>query len=307
MAVNGGTKPVTWVALLVASLLLASCGGIGDSEAGLGSVRAKSSSPPDEPTAEPDLVSPPPVTVRYFDRSIDLAAWTYCYEAACVDGFPPKELADVGSPEQVVVEFPLPTWSFTASFRPSGDECGRIQDVPLEETDDGDFILRPAGYAGSYDVTLFGEGVGDLFVTFRWTTPHDGPLPKPEARLAVLADHDGRVDSYGVELYVSNLARTPRKPSATITVRAETGREVTFEAIRADQPCLPEGTVYWDGPDDQGLAASRLGGGPFTYEVELMIDGVTYSATASWPADVIVGNEPSVALHFRPELPGFSQ
>ena len=37
-------------------------------------------------------------------------------------------------------------------------------------------------------MTLFGRGNGDLFVTFRWTTPSDGPMPVPEARLAVLAD-----------------------------------------------------------------------------------------------------------------------
>lgn len=60
--------------------------------------------------------------------------------------------------------------------------------MPLEATDDGALLLRPAGHAGTYDVTLFGKGDGDLFVTFRWTTPSDGTLSPPEARLAVLAD-----------------------------------------------------------------------------------------------------------------------
>jgi hypothetical protein len=35
----------------------------------------------------------------------------------------------------------------------------------------------------------------------RWSTS--------EARIALLADHDGRLDSYGVELELSNLAQTP--------------------------------------------------------------------------------------------------
>jgi hypothetical protein len=131
-------------------------------------------------------------------------------------------------------------------------------------------MLRPAGHADTYDVTLFGRGDGSLFVTFRWTTPSDGTLPAPEARLAVLADHDGRVDSYGVELELTNLARTPSEALARITVRAETGEAVTFEATRAKATCLPEGTVYWDGPDHQGLAAAALGDGPFTYEVEVL-------------------------------------
>jgi hypothetical protein len=94
-----------------------------------------------------------------------------------------------------------------------------VQEVPLEATGGEEFVLRPAGFASTYDVTLFGRGNGDLFVTFRWTTPTDGPLPVPEARLAVLAGHDGRVDSYGVELEVINLARTPKRASATIGSR----------------------------------------------------------------------------------------
>lgn len=63
------------------------------------------------------------------------------------------------------------------------------------------------------------------------------------------------------------------------------------------------GTVYWDGPDARGLAAAALGDRPFTYEVELVLDGLHYVATAEWPADVIAGNEPSVALEFDPDLP----
>jgi len=72
----------------------------------------------------PDLESPPPVTVRYFDQSIDLLAWSYCYGSVCADGFPPAEPPDVGSPQEVIVEFPLEGWSFTASFSPTGGEVG---------------------------------------------------------------------------------------------------------------------------------------------------------------------------------------
>ena len=237
------------------------------------------------------------------DRSIDLTAWTFCFGNLCADGNPPADPPDVGSPEEVTVEFPLPGWSFKASFVPAGERCGREQQAPLTETADGRFILRPVGHADTYDVTLFGRGDGDLFVTFRWTTPTDGPLPEPEARLAVLAGHDGQIDSYGVELELSNLARTPAEAEATITVRAETGEEITFEATRAKSRCWPEGTVYWDGPDQGGLDAAALGERPFTYEVEVVLDGARYVATASWPTDEIVGNEPSVALEFTPDLP----
>ena len=81
---------------------------------------------------------------------------------------------------------------------------------------------------------------------------------------------------------------------------------MTFDATRSDLGCLPEGTVYWDGPDDKGLAAAALGKGPFSYRVELVLDGVRYVADATWPTDEIAGNEPSVALEFSPGLPALS-
>jgi hypothetical protein len=295
-------------AALAAALLLAACGeDLRDPERGAGRTTTTTDAPSVEPTAPPELDKPPPVTVQFFDESVALHAWTYCYRTVCANGSPPAEPPDVGNPEEVIVEFPLPEWSFRASFRPAADECGREQQVSLEAAGEGRFVLRPAGYRGAYDVTLFGRGGGSLFTTFRWTTPIEGVLPRPQARLAVLANHDGHPDSYGVELELTNLARTPKQASARITVQAADGKALTFTAERADTEwCRPEGSVYWDGPDEKGLAAADLGEGPFTYRVELVLDGVRYVATATWPADEIVGNEPSVALQFTPNLPGLS-
>ena len=284
-------------------VLLVACGADGSTNPA--AAPKKSSNPPlqeGEPLEPGSLEAPPPVTIRYFDESAELHAWTYCYGNGCADGSPPENPLDIGSPDEVGVEFPLEDWTFGATFTPAGEKCGRDQRVPLQETGDGTFVLRPAGFADTYDVTLFGRGDGDLFVTFRWTTTTDGPLPKPKARLAVLADHDGMVDSYGVELMLENLAQTPRSASATITVEAADGESLTFKGKRA-RGCWPEGTVYWDGPDDKGLEAAQLGEGPFTYEVEVKLDGERYFARATWPDDEIKGNEPSARLEFRPSLP----
>ena len=261
---------------------------------------------PTEPIEPGGLEAPPPVTITYFDQSVELHAWTYCYKSGCADGSPPGHPHDVGDPEEIGVEFPLPGWSFEASFTPAGEKCGRVQEVPLETAGEGTFVLRPAGYAGTYDVTLFGRGDGDLFTTFRWTTKTDGTLPNPTARLAVLADHDGSVDSYGVEMEVKNLAEMPRSAEATITVVAANGRSLTFEAEQARRGCFPEGTLYWDRPDEKGREAADLGAGPFTYSVDLVLDGDRYTAEATWPADEIRGNEPSVRLNFSPPLPALS-
>jgi len=164
-------------------------------------------------------------------------------------------------------------------------------------------IVTPVGHAGTYDITLFDRGGGDLVTVFQWSTPADGPLSDSEAQLAVLADHDGEVDSYGVELGVSNLAANPERTTATITVTAANNRSLTFEATPSTQGCLPEGTVAWDGPDSEGLAAAQLGPRPFTYRVVLTLDDSRHVATARWPRDEIRGNEPSVGLRFAPPLP----
>jgi hypothetical protein len=183
-------------------------------------------------------------------------------------------------------------------------KCGRVQQVPLEDTGEGGFLLRPAGYADAYDVTLFGDGDGSLSVTFRWITPEDGPLPEPEARAAILTASSALDDgSFGVELAIDNLAETPEQASATITVAADNGKSLTFEAEQARQPCQREGSLYWDGPDVQGREAVRLGKPPFHYTVELVLDGKRYVAEATWPNDEIKGNEPSVRLDLRPPLP----
>ena len=301
-----GTRGRLAAVALTTLVLPAGCGALDPGAAQTPETTTGTATQPAQPAVPSGVNRPPPVTVRFFGESVALRPWTYCYGNACVDGMPPARPAEVGDPEQVVVEFPLERWSFGASFRLATRECGRVQDVSLAAVGRGRFVLRPAGHAGTYDVTLVGRGAGDLFATFRWTTPVDGALPTPRARLAVLAGHDGTLDSYGVELELTNLARTPKRASARITVRAADGAALTFAAKRSPARCLPEGTVYWDGPDEKGLAAAALGEGPFTYRVVLELDGARYAATATWPADVIAGNEPSVALRFRPSLPGLS-
>lgn len=246
---------------------------------------------------------PPLVTVSSSTESIELSAWSYCFGNRCASGSPPPNPPDIGSPDEVFVEFPLEGWSFDAYFSPSGQRCGRVQKAAIEEAEDGRFVLRPVGYADTYDVTLFGDGGGSLSVTFRWTTTTDGPLPEPEARTAILSGNPNDPESYGVELGIDNLAETPKRASARITVEDAEGGAITFKAKRAKALCRPEGTLYWDGPDHMGQRATELGEGPYRYTVEVILDGERYRAEAVWPDDEIKGNEPSVSLDFSPELP----
>jgi hypothetical protein len=245
-----------------------------------------------------------------------LNAYSFCWsepagpgesrEARCADGVPPAVPPDVGNPPEIQIEFPVPGFSFSAAFQRAGQACGRVQTVPVERGADGTFLLRPAGYADTYDVILSGRGGDSLTTMFRWTTPTDGPLPVPQARLALVSGHDGQIGSYGVELEVENLSETPKTAAATITATAANGRSLTFDATRSTRPCWPKGTVYWDGPKQKGQAAASLGAAPFAYRVVLNLDGIRYEASARWPGDVIEGNEPSVALRFNPPLPALS-
>ena len=277
-----------------------------EAEAG-SSLGAPVQTEPPNPTTSPGprgrLDPPPAVIVRAAAQVLELKPWTYCYRGGCVDGMAPWDPPNVGDPSAVVVEFALDGWTFSASFRTVGRDCARRQRLPVVQAGTHMHLLEPAGPAGTYDVTLFGRGPGgDLFVSFRWTTLHDGPMPVPDAWLSILANHDGEVDSYGVEFSVGGLATTPRIAAAEITVTAADGRSLTFEPIR-EPGCQGAGVVIWNGPDSAGQQVASLGSTPFTYDVVLELDGARYSASASWPSDVIEGNEPSVSLDFSPPLP----
>lgn len=141
-------------------------------------------------------------------------------------------------------------------------------------------------------------------MTFRWTTPSDGPLPDPNAYLGVVTDHDGEMDSYGVEMSITHLRHTPRKLDARITVTASNGEAITFRPTPQRRGCHSDGSLYWDGPDPKGDAAAALGDPPFAYEVDLTLDSRRYEGRGVWPDDEIPGYAPYVRLEFTPPLPG---
>ena len=122
---------------------------------------------------------------------------------------------------------------------------------------------------------------------------------------AVLADHDGELDSYGVELYVQDLAEQPREASATVTVTSAQGRSVTLTP-RWDDECYSEGSLSFRASDDQGRRATELGAGPFTYDVALTLDGTTYHGTGTWPDDETEDIAPHVRLTWAPPLPVYA-
>ena len=311
-------KRMTRPMLLVAMALIAgSCGSsqISDDPTTAQTapfVDEPSSTTTGDPTAEEEqrdpgeIQRPPPVEVSGRGISLSLEASTACWGNGCYHGRPPANPAEIGDPDEIIVEFPEEGWGFIATVTPVGKECGRSQTEPLEPAGATTHRLLPIGLAGVYDVTLFGRGPGgDLFVSFRWTTPTDGIMPVPAATASILADHDGQIDSYGIEVPVWNLAATPESASGQVTVTSSDGNTHTFDLTREDLGCS-EGSIYFTASLDEGLTAASLGTPPFTYELALELDGETYIGIGVWPNDVDPECAPCVPLTFEPPLPALT-
>lgn len=133
-----------------------------------------------------------------------------------------------------------------------------------------------------------------------WNTP-GGDLADPTAIIAVVVDNDGP-DSYGVELYLNNLAAPPESATAHITVTAAGGQSLSFEATNLRTSCAPIGAAWWEGPAEKGVEAAALGEFPFTVQVDVEIDGTPHSATAVFPDDAEADDAPFLPLEFTPPL-----
>lgn len=247
-----------------------------------------------------------PVVLHLPDGDVELEPWTYCLGNGCADGFPPEQPVEVGSPERVEFGFDRPGWDFTATFREPVDRCSRHITAAVEETGPGEYAVDPLGPAGTWHVDVSGRGPdGDVVTTFAWTTPSDGGTPtEATGSVAVLADHDGEPDSYGVELFLSDLRTHPRRAEADITVTSAEGREVTIEP-RRQRPCHVEGSVSFYAPDRVGRRATSIGEGPFTYTVRLTLDGNEYVGTGTWPDGTNPEITPHVPLTWSPALPAY--
>jgi len=257
------------------------------------------------PGYESAPTSPGAFKIRYDGTELVLDPVTYCTSGGCVDGVDPNP-PSVGSPDELLVFVPVPAFDELIVSLVSGDDIcsGRLVAAETENVGDGWWRVLPAGPAGEYRVELFagGDGAGDMVASLLWTTPVDAPLPSPTASLTVIADHDGVPDSYGVELWVSDLPTTPVDAAATITVSAANGLSHTFEAARKTE-CVGEGVLVFEAPESDGDAAAALGDFPFTYRVNFVIDGRTYVGLGTYPDDVPGPRELGVILDIVPTLP----
>ncbi len=66
---------------------------------------------------------------------------------------------------------------------------------------------------------------------------------------------------------------------------------------------LPGRGRFLEGADEDGLRAAAVGDPPFTYRIELTLDGSVQEAVAVWPDDEAPSCHPCVPLEFEPALP----
>jgi hypothetical protein len=268
---------------------------------------------PDTPP-EWDDTEAPPVFLWLDGREERLLPWTSCYSSpsgagACIDGMPVPPFADVGDRDTVEFRFPLPGWTFQATFTPLADDvCERSITVDARATGTYTFEVPLAGPPGDYQVDLFGrapEG-GDVIMTFRWSTTEQGKIPAPHGYAGVVGGDRTETHAYPPEIGLADIADLGRRPTASLTVTAANGESLTVPRMRVDSHCWSDGSVFFRAPDGAEAGVLALGPRPYTYTVEVVLDGTTHTGTGTWPNDEETGNEPYVTLDFSPALPAFT-
>lgn len=293
--------------LLAVTLLLAACGDA--TTVGTGG------EPPGASRVGVGLDDPPPVVVTHGATTESLDPWTTCWSGGsssyCADGAPPDNPPDLGTvTDEVVVEFPVDGWEFSALLRHPTTTCGLSLPVELVAAGDRRWTLPDTGPAGAYEVDVSGNGPqGDVHVTFAMSTSRDGAIPPPTAWLSMFYDHDGTPVLYGPPSVSVELLATGRPDvDGSITVEAADGQRTVVRLDPSPEECLSVGSAQlseggrttFDGTERD--AGSRFGPAPYALTVELDLGAGTHVAAAGYPSDVDEERS-AIPLTFTPALP----
>lgn len=272
---------------------------------------------PPVPRVEPGEQPPEPLVLtgeEWTPVDVTSTCWQHDDSGFCADGFATPPYVTATSGDEATFAFPLQGWSFTASAQPLAspngdlDPCTRFFDATVTASGSV-FRTSVKGPAGRYLVHLFDQGPqGSVNSSFAWTTTTTRPSPPAVGYLALLADLDGALSSYGVEVSVRGLDRGYPDATATATVTAVDGSSETYGPYRQrDRNSCDDGSVFISSPHDEPWPTPVLGPGPYTYRVRLVLGGQTHVGTAVWPRDERANEAPNTDLVFDPPLPNYSQ
>ena len=260
---------------------------------------------------------PPPLTLYGTQGEVELDAWSFCFFAeaedgssnrgSCADGAPPEHPPELRADDAATFAFPLDGWDFSADFHPAGeraDRCRREWSTPVRQEGDR-YVIPVVVPAGTWDVDVFGRGEpgNDLTTTFRWVT---AGAAQTETGVTGTAFFIGP-PSLGTPMTapsptvrLSGLATEPAEASARFRLTASGGEELALELRLAPGRCARDGVVSFvtpTGPSEIDLS----GAPPFTYAVDVTLDGVTSTGTGTWPDD-LVANGDELELTFDPPI-----
>lgn len=251
------------------------------------------------PTATQQIGSPgkDDLVVRYGGTELRLESLPDdAYYTAAPDGSP-----FVAADELYVFVRPAGWW-FSAEQRGEDVGCGPHAYEPVvTDLGGGWHKVTRVGPAGDYDLWLSGASgpglpiggtVGASHSFLKWQTQTSTELEKIAA-LDVTRGIDG---DGSVSLWLYELGATPESVEATVTLRGPSGETITVRPTTPDWACDQPGDLTLAAPltGDQETAIGEEG---IDYTVDLVLDGVTY--TASGEARTSQSND----LAFTPALP----
>lgn len=239
---------------------------------------------------------PPPIVVRADGPQLEAWQGSYCWGNTCADmtGPPWRSIPVAGAAAALEVGFADLHATWVASL--GGDRRCSHYPVRLRPLGAGAYEATAAGPPGEYRLDLFVRpaGGGDTSGAVRWTTP-GASAPQSWAHLHQNTPSSG---GEGVVQVVLDGAAVDQDVSGTVTVSGDGGRE-TFLLAAYDQGCPGDRYVTLAPPGPVDRQVDRLGDGPYTYDVDVLVHGTHHRATATSSA----GAE-DTPLVFEPALPG---
>ena len=229
---------------------------------------------------------PPPLRIATADGVIKAQQGSYCWGGQCADYAVPQwsDLPQVGEISPLLAAFGLSGRLDVTTVSRDDERCRYYP--ALVETDGDDLTITPSGPAGEVMAQFFvsiasGDGGGDTSALWRWRIPErtedlawlalrqNTPSSGGEARISVVLD-SGSTDHA--------LGKQPGK----VTVTAANGARTQIDLDRVDQHCPDDGVLEVATPYNVSQKLiDGLGPAPYSYDVELYVDGRTRHLTGT--------------------------
>jgi hypothetical protein len=235
--------------------------------------------------------------IRYADSELRLAPTNWRLGSESSENIKDTPPPIVGADELYVFS-PVAGWFiyFDQYTGRSPLTCDGIAFVPeVEDLGDGWSVIRPGGPDGTYSLKILaasgpgGGPNGEMTGLIMWNVSNGTPLPPPSATISILRDDEGTLDAWDVTVSVANLEPPTENVSALVTVTSVEGRSIIFRPEPTGGCTHGYLSLTLGLNDVEAQEVIALGSAPYTYAVDLVIEGATFVGTAQYtegPNDV---------------------